>query len=163
MVVPASHRVSRVPWYLGARSRARNFSLTGLSPSMIGHSRTIQLNFWFVTLCRFTDPADLYLQHPNYNARMLTWPGFRHFPRSLATTRGITVLFSLPRGTKMVHFPPFASSHLCIQCGIIGCYPDRVAPFGYLRVNACSRLSAAFRSLPRPSSPLSAKASTVCP
>ncbi len=30
-------------------------------------------------------------------------------PRSLATTRGITDLFSLPGGTKMFQFPPLAS------------------------------------------------------
>src|SRR5205085_6960685 len=29
-------------------------------------------------------------------------------PRSLAATDGITDLFSLPRGTEMVHFPRFA-------------------------------------------------------
>ena len=33
-------------------------------------------------------------------------------PRSLATTRGIIKLFSLPGGTKMFQFPPFASLHL---------------------------------------------------
>ena len=33
-------------------------------------------------------------------------------PRSLATTRGITNLFSLPPGTKMFQFPGFASA-LC--------------------------------------------------
>ena len=38
-----------------------------------------------------------------------------------------------------------------------------VAPFGHPRINACSRLPVAFRSVPRPSSPLSAKASTRCP
>ena len=39
----------------------------------------------------------------------------------------------------------------------------RVFPFGDPRVIACLRLIVAFRSLPRPSSALSAKASTVCP
>ncbi len=39
----------------------------------------------------------------------------------------------------------------------------RVFPFGYPRVYACLQLVVAFRSLPRPSSALSAKASTVCP
>ena len=34
------------------------------------------------------------------------------FPRSLAATNGITDLFSLPSGTKMVHFPEFASPNL---------------------------------------------------
>ena len=44
-----------------------------------------------------------------------------------------------------------------------GYYSIRVFPFGDLRVNACLQLVVAFRSLPRPSSALSAKASTVCP
>ena len=38
-----------------------------------------------------------------------------------------------------------------------------VAPFGDPRIEACSRLPGAFRSVPRPSSPLDAKASTRCP
>ena len=37
-----------------------------------------------------------------------------------------------------------------------------VAPFGYPRIKACSRLPMAFRSVPRPSSPPDAKASTEC-
>ena len=40
---------------------------------------------------------------------------------------------------------------------------NRVAPFGNLRVNGCLHLTEAYRSLPRPSSPSCAKASTVCP
>ena len=39
----------------------------------------------------------------------------------------------------------------------------RVSPFGYSRINACSRLPETFRSDPRPSSALGAKASTVSP
>src|ERR1700756_680488 len=38
-----------------------------------------------------------------------------------------------------------------------------VSPFGYPRIKACSRLPMAFRSVPRPSSPPGAKASTECP
>ena len=41
--------------------------------------------------------------------------------------------------------------------------PRGVAPFGNLRVKACLRLTEAYRSLPRPSSPSCAKASTVRP
>ena len=37
----------------------------------------------------------------------------------------------------------------------------RVAPFGYLRIKTCLQFPEAFRSLPRPSSPPEAKASTV--
>ena len=39
----------------------------------------------------------------------------------------------------------------------------RVAPFGNPRINACSQLPEAYRSVLRPSSPLGAKASTRCP
>ena len=39
----------------------------------------------------------------------------------------------------------------------------RVSPFGNPRITGCSPLPAAYRSVPRPSSPLSAKASTKCP
>ena len=38
-----------------------------------------------------------------------------------------------------------------------------VSPFGNLRIKACLRLPEAYRSLPRPSSPASAKASTMRP
>src|SRR5690606_4792167 len=50
--------------------------------------------------------------------------------------------------------------HLWIQCRIP---PKRwVSPFGHRRIKACCQLPDAFRRLPRPSSPLTAKASTVC-
>ena len=39
----------------------------------------------------------------------------------------------------------------------------QVSPFGNLRINAYVQLPEAYRSLSRPSSPLKAKASTVCP
>src|SRR5512144_2881634 len=38
-----------------------------------------------------------------------------------------------------------------------------VSPFGDLRITGCSPLPEAFRRVPRPSSPLGAKASTKCP
>ena len=70
---------------------------------------------------------------------------------------------SFPPGTEMVHFPGFARTRLCIQRAVRRFY-RRGFPhseiFGY---NACLRLPEAYRSLPRPSSPVSAKASTVRP
>ena len=67
---------------------------------------------------------------------------------------------SVPPGTEMFQFPGFASAHYVFMYG----YPcGWVAPFGYPRINACSRLPVAFRSVPRPSSPPGAKASTECP
>ena len=42
-------------------------------------------------------------------------------------------------------------------------YRHQVTPFGNLRIKACLRLPEAYRSLSRPSSPVSTKAFTVCP
>ena len=44
---------------------------------------------------------------------------------------------------------------------VTGHCPGRVPPFGYPRIYACLRLPVAFRSLPRPSSAISALASTL--
>jgi hypothetical protein len=67
---------------------------------------------------------------------------------------------SFPPGTEMFQFPGFASTTYVFSCR----YPcGWVSPFGCPRINACSRLPVAFRSVPRPSSPPGAKASTECP
>ena len=49
-----------------------------------------------------------------------------------------------------------------IQHAMTGLSPDRVAPFGNLRIKAYVPLPEAYRSLSRPSSPGVAKASTEC-
>ena len=98
------------------------------------------------------------------------WPAF---PDRSAYARQITGLFrvrspllaesllmSFPPGTEMFQFPGFASPAYVFSWR----YPcGWVAPFGYPRINACSRLPMAFRSVPRPSSPPGAKASTERP
>ena len=100
------------------------------------------------------------------------WP----VPRSLATTDGISrrvlsqppsraaratrVLMSFPPATEMFQFTGFASCTYEFSTG----YPcGWVAPFGDPGITDRSHLPRAFRSVPRPSSPLSAKASTRCP
>ena len=71
-----------------------------------------------------------------------------------------SLLMSFPPGTEMFQFPGFASTTYVFSCR----YPRGwVAPFGHPRIKACSRLPVAFRSVPRPSSPPGAKASTECP
>jgi hypothetical protein len=83
-------------------------------------------------------------------------------PVSLAATQGIDYSFS-SSGYLDVSVPRVVSQHLFIQWWVARHYSGWVAPFGYLRISACLRLPEAFRSLPRPSSTLSAKASTVRP
>ncbi len=73
-------------------------------------------------------------------------------------------LMSVPPATEMFQFAGFASRPYEFSAG----YPKGrprgwVAPFGHPGINDRSHLPRAFRSVPRPSSPLSAKASTRCP
>ena len=88
--------------------------------------------------------------------RQNDWPG----PRSLATTSGVSVDV-LSSGYLDVSVRRVRLPHLWIQCGIT--LARWVAPFGDSRIKACSRLPMAYRNVLRPSSPLSAKASTRCP
>ena len=69
-------------------------------------------------------------------------------------------LMSFPPATEMFQFAGFASHAYGFSMG----YPyGWVAPFGDPGITDRSHLPRAFRSVPRPSSPLSAKASTRCP
>ena len=121
-------------------------SHTGLSPSMMHLSRCFRSQLPY-------DSA--VLQPQRCVATTLVWA----LPRSLATTRGIISLFSLPAGTKMFQFPAFASLLRKDD------WPSarRVVPFGNHRVKGYLLLTGAYRSLSRPSSPPRAKASAVRP
>ncbi len=74
---------------------------------------------------------------------------------------GESRLISFPRGTWMFRFPRFAPSHYFIHLTVMQLpapgFPIRTSP----AVNASSRLTGAFRRNARPSSPLTARASTV--
>ena len=63
----------------------------------------------------------------------------------------------------MFQFAGLPLPSLCVQLGVAGNDPRWVAPFGDPRVIGYVPLTAAYRSLSRPSSASSAKASTVCP
>lgn len=116
---------------------------TGLSPSVAAFSKRVPLG-----RTRFL-PA---LQPPG--ACTGVWAG----PLSLAATCGITVVF-LSSGYLDVSVPRVALRPAA------DARPSavRVAPFGHLRIRGRLHLPAAFRSLPRPSSPLGAWASPVRP
>ena len=139
----------------------RSLSPTGLSPTMACRSRAVRLAIDLVTPPgpRRVPMIDSYNPHSEtaatYRAE-LVWA----LPVSLATTQG---MFSFPPATEMFQFaglpPPglFGSARGELD------FSSRVSPFGHLRIDVCSRLPGAFRSLPRPSSALGAKASTSCP
>ena len=90
--------------------------------------------------------------------------------RALTPTRFGLVPFRSPllRESRLISFPPptemfqFGGYRLPLARDD-GLSARRVSPFGHPRVFGCLRLAGAFRSLPRPSSPAGAKASTVRP
>ncbi len=108
---------------------------TGLSPSMARLSS--RFRFFLHGMARSYNPRRA--------VTLLVWAN----PRSLATTYGITFVF-------------FSSAYLDVSVQRVrplsGNVPSVrwVAPFGYLRINRCVPVPAAFRSLSRPSSPLRA-------
>ncbi len=142
-------------WYTIGRSGV--FSLRGWSPY-------IQTG---LHVSRLTQESFCFLLVPDYHRLWCWFPTTSNYYR---TTTGLfpvrspllreSRLISFPRDTEMFHFSRFASLTLCIQVRI----PHKwwVPPFGNLRVKACSQLTGAYRSVPRPSSPLIAKASTRC-
>src|SRR5678815_1916415 len=80
-------------------------------------------------------------------------------PRSLVATQGISVDF-FSSGYLDISVPRVRPAWLCIHHAVL--LAEWVSPFGHCRIKACCQLPDTFRRLPRPSSPLTAKASTVC-
>jgi hypothetical protein len=117
-------------------------------------------------------PALLEDLHPDFPYGAVTRSGapFQTLPVSKTEATGLvrfrspllteSRLMSFPPATEMFQFAGFAS----LTYGFSQGYPfGWVAPFGDPGINDRSHLPRAFRSVPRPSSPLSAKASTRCP
>jgi len=76
----------------------------------------------------------------------------RHYSRNL--------FFS--SGYLDVSVPLVPSIRLCVHLTVHGHAPMWVSPFRHLWLNGCTHLAKAFRSVPRLSSALDAKASSVC-
>ena len=143
MVPPASHRISRVPRYSGSGSLF-SASRTGLSPSLARLSS------------RFRSPAFACRRSATPDVRRPpVWP----LPSSLATTKEIEFSF-FSSGYLDVSLPRVPSYRPIYSTGGDGGLPRRVSPFGYPWIDAYLRLPMAFRSLSRPSSAISALAST---
>ena len=148
MVLVDSHGISRVPRYSGTQREAVDCRLPG------SH------RLWPIVPDRSTN--QLLGNSPALNRSGPTTPMCKHtglgYVRVRSPLLAESLLFSVPRGTEMVHFPRLALSVLYIQTVVC-----RVPPFGNQRVNGYVLLTVAYRSFSRPSSPLSAKAFTACP
>ena len=144
-MVPAdSDRIPRAPPYSGAGPDIVSLPVRGCHPLR----RSFPNSFRFLTtfLWPVLQPRRV-LEHDGLGSS----PFARHY-------WGNRCFLSSPPGTKMFQFPGFA---LCIQS--VWSSTTRVAPFGYGRINSCLPIPGYFRSLPRPSSPAEAKASSVRP
>ena len=138
---PASYRVSRVRYYSG---------VIYVYPDFVYGSFTL---FARLFQNRSTILLESFMMIRNPDNKLSVWP----LPRSLATTDGISVdVFSSPYLDVSVQAVPrvrlFDSTH---ADRVLLC---RVSPFGNLRVKAYVQLTAAYRSLSRPSSAPDAKA-----
>jgi hypothetical protein len=165
VVLADSHGISRAPYYLGYLHRAaESITATGLAPPMVRHSN----RFAYTSAPRPTSPAELVWMVPRprpCNARRLSHMA-RFSPirfRSPLLTESL--LFSLPAGTEMFHFPAFPPRSLCVQLRVTQTLA-RCAGFPHSEILASTsgyRLDQAYRRFPRPSSAPNAKASTVRP
>ena len=144
MVPPASDRAPPTPPYSGFRLGWSAFRVRGCHPLRPAFPGALPYALFFRVAGPTTPPAPR-------RGRF----GLAPFRSPLL---GGSLLFSFPPATGMFRFAGFASPNR-------GCRASarRVAPFGHPRVYGCSRLPAAFRGLPRPSSPPGAKASSVRP
>ena len=143
MVPPASRPITRVGRYSGTPLRTARLSATGLSPSSGPRSRGLRLASPYASVGPTTPPP----QGGRFGLGPVRSPLLR-----------ASRLISLPPGTEMFQFPGFASP----QRVMTGFTARRVSPFGHPGINACVPLPLAYRSLPRPSSPLCAQASSTC-
>jgi hypothetical protein len=143
----------------GAGSFGRSFTGSALLriPTMIICLRVPdchRLWFNFPEVFHFTHYQLCRSYNPTVALTTVVWA----VPRSLATTCGITIVFS-------------SSGYLDVSVHRVRLTPkrddwsstSRVVPFGNLRITSYLPIPAAYRSLSRPSSPLRAKASPIRP
>ena len=143
-MVPAhSIKVSRVSMYSGYRHVSFSFAYGAFTLSgRLSQNLSARI-------------AESIMRSEPRNARIPVWP----LSISLAATLEIDVSFSSSGYLDVsVHRVPFHT--LCIGVWMTG-LTSRVSPFRYLRIKDYLHLPAAFRSLSRLSSALSAKASTL--
>ena len=144
MDLPDSCKISRVPHYSGNQSKkVSKLSHKRLSRSMVCFPNT-SASFSF---CNFPAYAWSIPTTPSKNFEGL---GYSHFARRYSGNH--IVFFST--GYWDGSLPQVGFTLTMYSSKNDTSYSYRVSPFGNLRVLACLQLIVAFRSLPRPSSPV---------
>ena len=144
MVPASSHKVPRVSWYSGSRLADSSFAYGAFTLSgWLSQNHSAKL----IRSITRSEPR---------NARIPVWA----LPFSLAATHRITCCFlflRLLRCFSSPGSPPYVMDWRMDDTSS----SYRVSPFRHLRIKDYLHLPAAFRSLSRLSSALSAKASTL--
>ena len=136
MVPPDSHGISGVPCYLGIHSHSHKLTSTGLSPSTARLSNRFDFNTGFL-LRTTAAAAEQTLPTTPHTQRL---PAITRMRFSLVRFRSPllseSLLFSLPTGTEMFHFPAFPPITLYIQVTVTPHNWCWVSPFGHPRITA---------------------------
>ena len=142
---PSSHRIPRVRWYFGYSLLASCFAYRIIT-FFDAASQPLRLHFTI----RCVSPNPLIISNQGLASSAFA----RHYSRNLVWFLFLRVLrcFSSPGS---LHTPMYSVYDLRL-------FNIGVSPFGNLRVKAYLQLSAAYRSLSRPSSAPDAKAFTLC-
>ena len=146
MVPPASHRVSRVPWYSGSCSLALDFAYGAFTLFGLLSQSSSAINYQYGT--QSATPTNIVYRFGLFPFRS---PLLRKSIFSFSSCRYLDVSVhgvSLP-------YPIYSAMD-------DWAFPSQVSPFGYLRIDTYLRFPAAFRSLSRPSSASGAKAFPLC-
>ena len=136
MVPPDSQRISRARCYLGDPPGGAGFSRTGVSPSALALSRRLPLTTALFDSLSGRQPRLVVPTTPHVQRL----PALTHVRFSLFRFRSPllteSLLFSLPAGTEMFHFPAFPPLTLCVQVRVTAHDCCRVSPFGHPRISA---------------------------
>ena len=162
MVLTDSHGISRAPCYLGYSSRCAQHFDYGAGTHYGPPFKTVRL------YRHITSNTRQNVQKSPATPGMQRLPAITHTRFSLIRFRSPllteSLLFSLPVGTEMFHFPTFPLPALYIQAGVTR-YARALAGFPHsdiLGSKLAYQFPEAYRRLLRPSSAPDAKASTVC-
>ena len=144
MVPPTSHKVPRVSWYSGSCRPGPNFVYGAFTLSgRLSQNRSVRIGRSFLQSLT-----------PECTHSGL---GSSHFARRYSGNRVFFLFLRLLRCFSSPGSLPYVMDWRMDTWSL----SRWVSPFGYLRINGYLLLPAAFRSLSRPSSALSAKASTL--
>ena len=147
MVPPASHRVSRVPWYSGSYLKNYRFNYVAITL----YSGAFQLSSSTMTSSLMTCPQP--------QQSKLHWFGLFRVRSPLLTESNFFLFLRVLRCFSSPGSPPYVMDWRMDTWGFL----MWVSPFRDLRINGYLLLPEAYRSLSRLSSALSAKASALCP